>query len=163
MTKVLWTDGSADPNPGPGGFAVIENGEPIRLGHAKTTTNIQMEGAALISAIAYAGEEGCEIYTDSQFWVNVLTKWAVGWEARNWTKKSGPIKNLEMVKKLWWLYNNYPVMLNFTYGHVGTEMNEVADEWAKNARQGKTVEGVKNPELKITTSGVITLVEKGQK
>ena len=24
MVKVLWTDGSADPNPGPGGYAVLE-------------------------------------------------------------------------------------------------------------------------------------------
>ncbi|MBQ1528188.1 ribonuclease HI, partial [Candidatus Saccharibacteria bacterium] len=64
---------------------------------------------------------------------------AAGWEARNWTKKKGEIKNLEMVQKLWGLYNRYPVKLNFTYGHVGTEMNELADEWANRARMGATV------------------------
>ncbi len=139
MTKVLWTDGSADPNPGPGGYAVIENGKPVRLGREAETTNIRMEGSALIAAMEYAGAEGCEIWTDSQFWVNVLTQWAAGWEARGWTKKKGEIKNLEMVKKLWKLYNCYPVKLNFTYGHVGTEMNELADEWANKARMGVEV------------------------
>ncbi|MBR3232908.1 ribonuclease HI [Candidatus Saccharibacteria bacterium] len=139
MTKVLWTDGSADPNPGPGGFAVLENGKPVRLGREENSTNIRMEGSALIAAIEYAGEEGCEINTDSQFWVNVLTQWAGKWEARGWTKKKGEIKNLEMVQKLWGLYNRYPVKLNFVYGHVGTEMNELADEWANRARMGATV------------------------
>ena len=139
MTKVLWTDGSADPNPGPGGYAVIENGKPVRLGREANTTNIRMEGAALTAAIEYAGEEGCEIWTDSQFWVNVLTQWAKGWEARGWTKKGGEIKNLPMVKKLWELYNKYPVELRFTRGHVGTEMNELADKWANKARMGAEV------------------------
>ena len=36
--KILWTDGSASPNPGPGGFAVIEVvdgvGRPVVLGRA---------------------------------------------------------------------------------------------------------------------------------
>jgi len=139
MTKVLWTDGSADPNPGPGGYAVIENGKPVRLGCEANTTNIRMEGSALIAAMEYAGEEGCEIWTDSQFWVNVLTQWAKGWEARGWTKKGGEIKNLPMVKKLWELYNKYPVELHFTRGHVGTEMNELADQWANKARMGAEV------------------------
>lgn len=139
MTKVLWTDGSADPNPGPGGYAVIEDGKPVCLGREENTTNIRMEGSALIAAMEYAGEEGCEIWTDSEFWVNVLTKWAKLWEMRGWTKKKGEIKNLPMVKKLWGLYNKYPVELKFTRGHVGTVMNELADEWANKARLGAEV------------------------
>ena len=110
MTKVLWTDGSADPNPGPGGYAVIENGKPVRLGREKDTTNIRMEGSALIAAIEYAGEEGCEIWTDSQFWVNVLTQWARNWELRGWRKKQGEIKNLPMVSRApaaAWLMNSF--------------------------------------------------------
>ena len=90
--KILWTDGSAEPNPGPGGFAVIEdfgnNAKPVALGSELQTTNIRMEGLALIAAIKYAGGEGCEIHTDSEFWVNVLTKWAPGWKAAGWKKKN---------------------------------------------------------------------------
>ena len=139
MTKVLWTDGSASPNPGPGGYAVLENGKPVRLGRDKKTSNIRMEGEALVAAMEYAGKEGCAIWTDSEFWVNVLTKWARGWELRGWTKKGGEIKNLELVQKAWKLYNMSPVGLCFTKGHVGTEMNELADEWANRARLGAEV------------------------
>ena len=77
--KVLWTDGSASPNPGPGGFAVIEKNKPVVLGREDNSTNIRMEGKAMIAAIKYADGEPCEIHSDSEFWINVLTKWAPGW------------------------------------------------------------------------------------
>ena len=137
--KMLWTDGSASPNPGPGGFAVMEDGKPVRLGAEKDSSNIRMEGLAMIAAIEYAGEEGCEIHSDSEFWINVLTKWAPGWEAKGWKKANGPIKNLEIVQKLYELYKKYPVKLVWVRGHVGTEMNELADEWANKARKGETL------------------------
>ena len=76
--KILWTDGSASPNPGPGGFAVIDQttSQPVALGKEPHTTNIRMEGLAMIAAIKHANTEGCEIHSDSEFWINVLTKWA---------------------------------------------------------------------------------------
>ncbi len=139
--KILWTDGSASPNPGSGGFAVLEikNGEavPVVLGREKNTTNIRMEGAAMVAAIKYAGEEGCEIHSDSEFWINVLTKWAVSWEAKGWKKAKGEIKNLDLVKELYELYNKYPVKLVWEKGHDGIEFNELADEWANKARLNK--------------------------
>lgn len=134
--KVLWTDGSASPNPGPGGFAVIEDGEPVVLGSEAESTNIRMEGLAMIAAMEYAGEEGCEIHSDSEFWINVATKWASGWKAQGWRKSHGEIKNLDIVKKLYELYQTYPVKLIWVRGHVGTEMNELADAWANKARNG---------------------------
>ena len=138
--KILWTDGSAEPNPGPGGFAVIEVdngvGKPVVLGAEEDSTNIRMEGKALIAAMNYAREAGCEIHTDSEFWINVLTKWAPTWEKQGWKKKSGPIKNLEVVQELWNLYTKYPVTLKWVKGHAGIEYNEMADEWANKARQG---------------------------
>lgn len=141
--KILWTDGSAEPNPGPGGFAVIEQlddfgkvGKPVVLGNEKDSTNIRMEGSALIAAIEYAGAEGCEIHSDSQFWINVLTKWAPSWEYRGWKKSGGPIKNLDLVKKLYGLYTRYPVELVWVRGHIGTKLNEMADQWAGKAREG---------------------------
>ncbi|MBR3139126.1 ribonuclease HI [Candidatus Saccharibacteria bacterium] len=138
--KILWTDGSAVPNPGPGGFAVIEvndeTGKPVVLGRDNEATNIRMEGLAMIAAIKYAGNEGCEIHSDSEFWINVLTKWAVKWAENGWKKKTGPIKNLDIVKELYELYCKYPVKLVWVKGHVGTEFNEMADEWANKAREG---------------------------
>lgn len=142
--KILWTDGSAVPNPGDGGFAVIEVQEdgarPVVLGKDKNTTNIRMEGKALIAAIKYAGSEDCEIHTDSEFWINVLQKWGAGWREKGWKKKSGEIKNLDIVKELYELYVNSQVSLYWTKGHVGTKYNEMADEWANRARAGATIE-----------------------
>ena len=143
--KILWTDGSAEPNPGPGGWAVIEDcggGEarPVVLGSEADTTNIRMEGSALIAAIKYAKGEAVEIYTDSEFWVNVLKKWAPSWQADGWRKKTGPIKNLEMVKELYQLYTENKVELVWVRGHAGTRLNEMADEWAGKARTGAHLE-----------------------
>lgn len=137
--KVLWTDGSASPNPGPGGFAVIEKGKPVMLGGEEKSTNIRMEGLALIAAIEYAAGEACEIHSDSEFWINVVKKWASGWARNGWKKKSGEIKNLDIVQKLYQLYKENPVELVWVRGHAGTECNELADEWANRARGGERV------------------------
>ena len=49
--RIFYTDGSCSPNPGPGGWSVVEDKEAIALGHAKESTNIRMEGEALIAAM----------------------------------------------------------------------------------------------------------------
>ena len=100
--KIVFTDGSASPNPGPGGFAVIDaaTGEPLILGRSELTTNIVMEGEAILAAMTEF-LDGVEIHSDSEFWINVLTKWALTWAKNDWKKKTGPIKNLELVKKMY--------------------------------------------------------------
>lgn len=137
--RILWTDGSASPNPGPGGFAVIENGKPVVLGKEADTTNIRMEGSALIAALELSQGEEVEIHTDSEFWINVLTKWAENWEQNGWKKKGGEIKNLEMVQELYTKFKASKAKLVWVRGHVGTEMNEIADEWANKARKGANI------------------------
>lgn len=135
--KQLYTDGSASPNPGPGGFAVVEAGRPVVLGSEEgETTNIRMEGMALIAALNYAAGAQCEIYTDSEFWINVITKWAPGWEANGWRKKGGEIKNLDLVRAALPLYKASQARLVWVRGHVGNEQNELADQWANKAREG---------------------------
>lgn len=135
--NIYYTDGSASPNPGPGGYAVIQDGKPVALGSEDgETTNIRMEGKALIAALKHADGRESEIYTDSEFWINVITKWAPGWEAKGWRKKGGEIKNLDIVKEVYALHQNSKTKLIWVRGHVGTEGNEQADEWANKARQG---------------------------
>ena len=129
-----YTDGSCSPNPGPGGFAVIKEMQPAIVGHELNSTNIRMEGHALISAMKDAGGQECQIYTDSEFWINVITKWAPGWEAKNWVKKGGEIKNIEIVKEALALYQKSQAILTWVRGHEGDPGNELADEWANNAR-----------------------------
>jgi ribonuclease HI len=133
-----YTDGSASPNPGPGGFAVILDGKPAVLGGepgGNETTNIRMEGFALIAALKHADGRPCEIYTDSEFWINVITKWSLGWEANGWKKKGGAIKNLDIVQEVCPLYRNSKARLVWVRGHVGHEGNELADHWANEARK----------------------------
>ena len=149
--NILWTDGSAEPNPGKGGYAVIEQindeiGLPVSLGKEDDTTNIRMEGMALIHAIKYTKDRlggECEIHTDSEFWINVLTKWAPTWEENDWKKKNGPIKNLDIVQELYELYKENDVKLVWERGHVGTKFNELADEWANKARLGAGPDEIK--------------------
>jgi ribonuclease HI len=138
--RIFFTDGSASPNPGPGGYAVIEDGKPVALGSEDgATTNIRMEGKALIAAIELAGSDEAEIYTDSEFWINVITKWSINWQTNGWKKKGGEIKNLDLVKQAKELYDKSNVKLVWVRGHVGDVGNELADEWANRARGGERI------------------------
>ncbi|OYX42482.1 ribonuclease HI [Candidatus Saccharibacteria bacterium 32-49-12] len=132
--SIYYTDGSCSPNPGPGGFAVIRDMEPLIVGHDLNSTNIRMEGQALIAAMQDAAGESCVIYTDSEFWINVITKWAPGWASKGWVKKGGPIKNLDLVKEAYQIYGQSKAVLTWVRGHEGDTGNELADEWANRAR-----------------------------
>jgi len=132
-----YTDGSCSPNPGPGGFAVIKNMKPAVLGNDPNSTNIRMEGLAIVAALKDSGGEQCQIFTDSEFWINVITKWAPGWAANGWKKKSGPIKNLDIVQEVFPLYKASQATLTWVRGHADDPGNELADEWANRARAGE--------------------------
>ena len=140
--RKLWTDGSASPNPGPGGFSVIEDKKPVAMGREDLTTNIRMEGSAILEALKVLAGEEAEIWTDSEFWINVLTKWAPSWEKNGWKKKSGPIKNLGLVKKVFKAYREANAKLVWVRGHNGTTENELADEWANKAREKQDFPGL---------------------
>jgi ribonuclease HI len=133
-----YTDGSASPNPGPGGYSVILEGKPAVLGgepDGKITTNIRMEGFAIMSALKHADGRPCEIYTDSEFWINVITKWSINWEANGWKKKGGPIMNLDIVQEVVPLYRGSKAKLVWVRGHNNDPGNEMADHWANEARK----------------------------
>lgn len=133
-----YTDGSASPNPGPGGFAVIKDGKPEILGGEPSgveTTNIRMEGFAIIAALKDANGNECEIHTDSEFWINVITKWSLAWEKSGWKKKGGVIKNLDIVQEVCPLYRKSQATLIWVHAHNNDEGNELADHWANEARK----------------------------
>jgi ribonuclease HI len=136
-----YTDGSCAPtNPGPGGFAVIQDGKPVYLGKDEWTTNIRMEGEAMLHAIVHSKGKTCTIYSDSEFWINVLTKWAPGWKGKGWKKSSGEIKNLDLVKELYSAYVASDARLVWVKGHADDVGNIAADEWANKAREGVTLD-----------------------
>lgn len=135
---IYYTDGSCEPNPGAGGFAVIKNMKPAVLGGEPSgieTTNIRMEGFAIIAALKDADGQACQIYTDSEFWINVITKWSLPWEANGWKKKGGPIKNLDIVQEVCPLYKSSEAELIWVRGHNNDPGNELADHWANEARR----------------------------
>jgi len=133
---IYYTDGSASPNPGPGGFSVIKELKPHILGSEPgETTNIRMEGMAIIAALKDADGAECAIYTDSEFWINVITKWSVNWEKNGWKKKGGEIKNLDLVKEVCPLYRSSNATLIWVRGHNNDEGNELADKYANQARE----------------------------
>lgn len=133
-----YTDGSCSPNPGPGGFAAIKDTELIITGHEEMSTNIRMEGRAIEAALKNADGAECQIFSDSEFWVNVITKWGHSWKANGWMKKGGDIKNLDMVKELFEVYHKTKsAQIIWVRGHVGNPENEAADVWANKAREHK--------------------------
>lgn len=132
---VYFTDGSCEPNPGTGGFAVIKNMKPHVLGGDFETTNIRMEGKAIVAALKDANGEPCEIHSDSELWIKIITVWSLGWEANGWKKKGGEIKNLDIVQEVCPLYKKSKAKLVWVRGHNGHDGNELADEYANKARQ----------------------------
>jgi len=132
----VFTDGSCDGNPGPGGwgFVWVENDEIVeeKCGSDADTTNNRMELTALIEALrALPDDAEITVYSDSQLCVKTVNEWAAGWERRGWRRKSGPIANLELVRELYDLANCHPgVKLVWIKAHDGSRWNEYADALA---------------------------------
>jgi ribonuclease HI len=133
----VFTDGASEGNPGPGGWGavlVVDDAVVAQdYGSETHTTNNRMELRAMISALKMIPPKtAIDIYTDSQLVVNILTKWAKGWQANGWKKKSpGPIANLELVKEAYALSREKPdVRIEWIRAHSGYRWNEYADSLA---------------------------------
>ena len=136
----VYTDGSAVPNPGDGGWAAVwtRHGGVVeeRSGRESGTTNNRMELRALIEALGMLPADAtAEIVTDSELAVRTMTEWAPRWRRRGWRRKRGSIANLELVQELLSLYEAHPgCRLRWTRGHAGDRWNEYADRLANAAR-----------------------------
>ena len=132
----VFTDGSCDGNPGPGGWAFVwvENDRVRSEKHGvdPATTNNRMELTALIEAFRALPEDArVTVHSDSELCVKTINEWAAGWEARGWRRKTGPIKNLELVQELWRLSRARPgVRLQWIRAHDGSRWNEYVDALA---------------------------------
>ena len=132
----VFTDGSCEGNPGPGGWGIVwvENDEIVEQRHGAdpATTNNRMELRALIEAYELLPEDSeISVYSDSQLCVKTINEWAAGWERRGWKRKSGPIANLELVQRLYALAKRHPrVRLTWIRAHDGSRWNEYADALA---------------------------------
>ncbi|MFQ5415914.1 MAG: ribonuclease H [Myxococcota bacterium] len=135
-TAGVFTDGSCEGNPGPGGWGYVWVADDRVVaeehGADPDTTNNRMELTALIAALrALPLDCRVKIYSDSQLCVRTVNEWAAGWEARGWRRKSGPIANLELVQELCALANERPgAELTWIKAHDGSRWNEYADALA---------------------------------
>ncbi|WP_100259479.1 ribonuclease HI [Qipengyuania seohaensis] len=134
----LFTDGSCKGNPGPGGWAAL-----LRMGrHEKElsgsdpeTTNNRMEMTAVIRGLS-ALIEPCQvdIYTDSKYVIDGITKWVHGWKKRGWINASKkPVKNAELWHDLIEATARHQIEWHWVKGHSGHLENERVDTLANQA------------------------------
>jgi len=137
---IIYTDGSSLGNPGAGGWGAIlcfSGKEKEISGNQKDATNNQMELMAAIKALE-ALNEPCtiELFTDSQYVKNGITKWIHGWLKNNWKSASKkPVKNQELWQTLHDLSNMHTVTWKWVKAHNGDELNERADDLARSAAE----------------------------
>lgn len=143
----IFTDGGCEPNPGNAGSGVAlyrdERIESLWFGLFNPNgTNNTAELNALHQAILMAQKEleaghTVAIFCDSQYAIQCVTLWAVGWAKNNWTRKSGEIKNLSIIQAAYESYQQLqnPVQVLHVNGHVGVEGNELADRMSIHAMQ----------------------------
>ena len=132
----VFTDGSAVPNPGPGGWGAVwvVDGE-VRArdhGHQEQTTNNRMELTALHRGIELVPEgTAARVHSDSNLAVRTVTEWAAGWQRRGWRRKTGPVENLDLVRPLFELVRARPeIEVVWIRAHAGNRWNEYADALA---------------------------------
>lgn len=132
----VFTDGSCSGNPGPGGWGAVRvrEGRVVdeRLGDDPDTTNNRMEFEAVIAGLEMIGAGEAEtVYSDSRLVVQTLNEWAAGWARRGWKRRTGPVKNLDLVQRAYALKQERPrVRIEWIAAHNGALWNEYADALA---------------------------------
>lgn len=131
---IVYTDGGAIGNPGPGGYGVVfETGETF-CGGFNLTTNNRMELLAVIVALEALKEETRPIclHSDSRYVVNGITKnWAKAWQRRGWKKSDGtPAMNPDLWQRLLDLVPALDIRFIWVKGHAGNPLNEACDRLA---------------------------------
>ena len=138
-TVAIYTDGACSGNPGPGGWGAVlcyNRTEKELSGGAARTTNNRMELTGVITALQTL-KEPCEVtlYTDSQYIVNAINKkWLAGWKAKNWKRKDGELKNIDLWQELDRLLSVHSVTFNWVKGHAENELNNRCDALAVSQR-----------------------------
>ncbi len=155
---VIFTDGASRGNPGPGGWGAViayrnqliaysKKESVIELGGRETnTTNNRMELIAAIKALEYISYKlkpisyKLDIYTDSSYLINGITKWVSAWRMNDWrTKAKKEVLNRELWEELVEQTENKNIEWKYSGGHSGIAGNERCDEIATEFADGKEV------------------------
>ena len=139
---VIFTDGGADPNPGPGGYGVVmlfgSRGQHRKelSGGFRRTTNNRMEITACIQALSTLTRNSTAIiFTDSRYLADTIEKgWAVRWRRNHWKRPDGsPAINADLWAQMLDLLDQHTVSFVWVKGHAGTRENERCDWLATQA------------------------------
>ncbi len=138
----LYTDGGCQGNPGPGGWGVVLlHRTPAKVnrkemsGSEPATTNNRMELSAAIAGLR-ALRVPCKIqlFTDSEYVKNGITKWIAGWKKNGWrTKDRSPVKNADLWQVLDLSVQIHQIDWQWVKGHAGVPENERCDVLATTA------------------------------
>ena len=134
MTITAAADGSSLGNPGPAGWAWYVDEDTWDAGGWPKGTNNLGELTAILRLLEATAETGEELHilADSQYAINVVSKWRLGWKKRGWTKADKkPIKNLELIQEIDRAMEGRRVTFEWVKGHAGHRMNERADDLAR--------------------------------
>ena len=135
MQVSIYTDGACDPNPGPGGWAVLlrfGKHEKILTGSEPNTTNNRMEMVAAIQAF-HALKQPCQVefFTDSEYLKKGITEWMPKWQKRNWRRKGGVLANPDLWQELAAIIQPHMINWHWVRGHAGNRENQLVDRLAK--------------------------------
>jgi len=152
---IVYTDGAARGNPGPGGYgAILMYGDSVKELSAgyRLTTNNRMELMAVIAALEALKKRNISltIYTDSQYVLNsVVKKWLDNWIR---TDFKGGKKNKDLWMRYYQLAKDYTINFVWVKGHAENVYNNRCDELATAAADGKNLlidEGYEKIETKL--------------
>ena len=134
----IFTDGACKGNPGPGGWgALLRMGrhEKELSGGEEDTTNNRMEMIAVIEGLN-ALIEPCavDLYSDSKYVIDGITKWVHGWKKRGWVNASKkPVRNADLWHDLIEASARHQISWHWVKGHSGHAENERVDQLASDA------------------------------
>jgi ribonuclease HI len=140
---VIYTDGGALGNPGPGGYGcVLRYGDRVKELSAgfRLTTNNRMELLGAITALATLTER-CHVtlHTDSQYVVNGIEKgWAAKWRSQGWMRtRTDRALNADLWAELLAQCDRHHVSFKWVRGHSGVADNERCDQLVQAAARGR--------------------------